>query len=262
MRERISPHRPQAERRNWRKWLLLLAPVLAVIAYLVYQFLIPATGSGRWAYFRALLLDRESLSEFMLQPGMRCGNAPFAFPTTGAIIGLWDQSYRAGHRHQGLDIFPGTAPGVTAVYAAYSGYLTRQSDWQASVIIRIPEDPLQPNRQIWTYYTHMASRDGDAFISEAFPPGTFEVYVEEGTLLGYQGDYSGDPLNPTGLHLHFSVVRDDGQGSFLNELDIDNTYDPGPYFNLVTDNNLNPDEIPICEDEIQFADWVPERTDG
>ena len=65
-----------------------------------------------------------------------------------------------GHRHQGIDIFAGTDVGITPVYAAYDGYLTRQSDWKSTVIIRIPSDPLEPGRQIWTYYTHMADAEG------------------------------------------------------------------------------------------------------
>lgn len=241
---------------NWRKWLFIAAvPVVAGTAYLAYMFFAPSASSGRWAYFRALLLDRETFDSFTLKPGLRCGEAPFAFPTTGAVIGLWDQSYRPGHRHQGLDIFPGTEPGLTPVYAAYPGYLSRLSDWDATVIIRIPEDPLRPGRQIWAYYTHMASSNGDSFIVEDFPTDTYEVFVEEGTLLGYQGDYSGDPLNPTGLHLHFSIVKDDGDGNFLNELDVRNTYDPSPYFNLAFNHNENKNEIPLCEEEVSYADW-------
>jgi hypothetical protein len=100
------------------------------------------------------------------------------------------------------------------------------------VIVRVPEDPLQPGRQIWTYYTHMANPDGASYIAEDFPPGTEEVFVEAGTLLGYQGNYSGTPGNPTGVHLHFSVVLDDGQGGFRNELEIRNTLDPSPYLGL------------------------------
>jgi murein DD-endopeptidase MepM/ murein hydrolase activator NlpD len=159
---------------------------------------------------------------------------------------LWDDSFRPGHRHQGLDIFGGEENGVTPVYAAYAGYLTRLPDWKSTVIIRIPNDPLQPNRQIWTYYTHMATKAGESFIVPAFPPGATEVFVEEGTLLGYQGNYSGDPNNPTGIHLHFSIVKDDGTGQFLNELKIENTVDPSPYVGLSLNVNSNPDEIPVC----------------
>ena len=236
--------------------MLILIPIAALGAYILYLLFSPSESSGRWAYYRALLVDRESLAQFILEPGLRCDDSVFAFPSTGAIFGLWDQSYRLGHRHQGLDIFPGTSPGETAVYAAYSGYLSRLSDWAATVIIRIPEDPLRPGRQIWNYYTHMASKQGDSFISDSFPEGTFEVFVEEGTLLGYQGNYSGDPLNPTGLHLHFSIVKDDGQGNFLNELEIKNTIDPSPYFNLAVNHNNNADDIPFCEAHTTFADWA------
>jgi murein DD-endopeptidase MepM/ murein hydrolase activator NlpD len=160
---------------------------------------------------------------------------------------LWDDSFRLGHRHQGIDIFAGTEAGVTPIIAAYDGYLTRLADWKSSVIIRVPSDPLQPGRQIWLYYTHMANQDSTSYIVEGFPPGTREVFVSAGTLLGYQGNYSGDPNNPVGVHLHFSVVRDDGTGHFKNELNISNTYDPSPYLGLALNANLNPNQIPVCQ---------------
>ena len=95
----------------------------------------------------------------------------------------------------------------------------------------------------------MADAQGNSFISTAFPPGTTEQYIEAGTLLGNQGDYSGDPNNPVGVHLHISVVRDDGTGHFKNELDKNNTYDPSPYFGLRLNSADNPDQIPVCESE-------------
>ena len=79
------------------------------------------------------------------------------------------------------------------------------------------------------------------------PAGTKEVYVEAGTFIGYQGNYSGDPNNPVGVHLHVSVVEDDGFGNFKNELEIDNTYDPTPYFGLPLNANVNSDTIPVCQ---------------
>jgi hypothetical protein len=132
------------------------------------------------------------------------------------------------------------------VRVAYPGFLTRLSDWKASLIVRIPQDPLQPERQIWTYYTHLASPEGDSYIVEAFPPGTQGVYVEAGTLLGYQGNYSGNPSNPVGVHLHFSIVKD-RDGKFLNELEIENTFDPSPYFGLPLNSETNPDQVPLCD---------------
>jgi hypothetical protein len=92
----------------------------------------------------------------------------------------------------------------------------------------------------------MADPAGNSFISSDFPPGTTEQYVEAGTFLGYQGNYSGDPSSPVGVHLHISVVKDDGFGKFTNELDIENTYDPTPYFGLPLNANENSDTIPVC----------------
>ncbi len=244
-------------RRPGRLWLVVgLVLALAVAGGVFAYRQLGGSRSSRWLLFADYRANPEKYAEIVLQPGMRCGDAPFAFPTTGVPFGLWDQSFRPGHRHAGIDIFPGTQPGVTAVYAAYPGYLTRLPEWSSTVIIRIPNDPLAPTRQIWTYYTHMADTDGTSFISEQFPAGSEEIFVEAGTFLGFQGDYSGDPLNPTGLHLHFSVVRDDGQGRFLNELEIANTYDPSPYFNLPLNNNLNPEEFPRCADELTIEDWT------
>lgn len=108
--------------------------------------------------------------DWMMKAKSRCGQAPFVFPSDGYIGYLWDDSFRPGHRHQGIDIFGGASLGTTSVYAAASGYLTRQADWKSSVIIRIPDDPLQPGRQIWTYYTHMAAPNGNSYISTDFPP--------------------------------------------------------------------------------------------
>jgi murein DD-endopeptidase MepM/ murein hydrolase activator NlpD len=103
-----------------------------------------------------------------------------------------------------------------------------------------------PTRQNWTYYTHMADPSGTvSYIVPQFPEGTSEVFVEAGTLLGYQGNYSGDPGNPVGVHLHFSIVQDQN-GQYLNELDINNTYDPSPYFGLPLNAAMNRDTIPLC----------------
>ena len=210
------------------KLLLAFGLILLLVAlYFAYPWL--RTRSGRTWRLWDWLRNPQLHSAWAVRAGERCGDAPFLVPTDGYIGFLWGDSFRPGHSHQGLDIFGGEQPGVTPVVAAYSGYLTRLPDWKSSVIIRIPRDPLSPERQIWIYYTHMASVDGISFISEQYPPGSHEVYVEAGSLLGYQGNYSGDPINPTGVHLHFSIVKDDGRGNFLNELKLANTYDPSSY---------------------------------
>jgi hypothetical protein len=213
----------------------------AVVLYRTYR------PSGlRTARVFAWLRAPGSGSDRVIQVGSRCGDAPFIFPTTGIAGFLWDDSFRLGHRHQGVDIFSGTAVNVTPVVAAYPGYLTRLPEWKSTVIVRVPDDPLQPGRQIWVYYTHMADPLGNSFVSDEFPPGTFEKFVQAGTLLGNQGDYSGDPNNPVGVHLHVSIVKDDA-GRFMNELAIENTYDPSPYFGLILNARLNPDDAPVCE---------------
>jgi hypothetical protein len=228
-----------------KKLFLPAIPVTIAAAgiYLYFVFgRIPARTAQVFDWFR----DPSSRPELMMTAGMRCNGAPFMFPTNGLIGFIWDDSFRPGHRHAGVDIFSGTEVGVTPIVAAYAGYLTREEDWVSTVIIRVPKDPLRPTRQIWVYYTHMADRNGLSFVSPEFPPGAKEIYVEEGAFLGYQGNYSGDPLNPTGLHLHISIVEDDGFGNYKNELDIENTYDPSPYFGLPLNANDNPDTIPVC----------------
>jgi hypothetical protein len=231
------------------KRLLVSIVLVAVVAggYTLYRTFRPA--SQRLSFFRAWMRDPSAHPEWKLAAGSRCGEAPFLFPTDGMVGFLWDDSFRLGHHHQGLDIFGGSDVGVTPVIVAYPGYLTRLPDWVSTVIVRIPSDPLEPGRQVWTYYTHMATRDGQSFISDEFPPGTFEKPVEAGTFLGYQGNYSGDPNNPTGIHLHFSIVKDDGQGGFRNELEINNTYDPSPYLGLRVNARENLDTVPVCESD-------------
>jgi hypothetical protein len=224
--------------RNWGR-LFAFAGCLALVA-------------GGYLYFRRHLAARAGSSprddlvlawinaplehpDWAAKAGSVCGSAPFRLPTGGLIGYLWGDTFEAGHPHQGIDIFGGSRPGETPVYAAYAGYLTRKPDWKSTVAIRIPSDPLQPGRQIWTYYTHLADSNGTSFVAADFPPGTSEVFVPTGTLLGHQGNYSGDPASPVGVHLHFSIVLDDGKGNLRNELQIENTLDPSAYFGLRLD---------------------------
>lgn len=226
--------------------VIVLGALAGLAVYIYLQF---RSTSGRSPTVMAYILNPAAHTDLVIKAGARCSDAPFVFPTTGMAGYLWDDSFQAGHRHQGVDIFAGTGVGVTKVVAAYAGYLTRLPDWRSAVIVRIPDDPLEPGRQIWVYYTHMADQFGKSFIADEFPPGTREQAIQAGTFLGYQGNYSGDPNNPVGVHLHISVVQDDGSGHFKNELDINNTYDPSPYFGLRLNARENPDQIPVCESE-------------
>lgn len=184
-----------------------------------------------------------------------CPGAAFILPADGYIGLLYGDPrgpYSADRPHQGIDIFSDTDPGLTPVYAAYDGYLTREDDWTSTVIQRVPDDPLQPGRQIWLYYTHMADRQGNDFIVDAFPRGTRDLFVEQGTLLGYTGDYNGDAMRDIWVHLHFSIVRDDG-GRYANELEFANTIDPSPYLGLPVnvacapaDGSIACTSAPVC----------------
>jgi hypothetical protein len=71
--------------------------------------------------------------------------------------------------------------------------------------------------------------------------------VRAGTILGYQGNYSGDPNNPVGVHLYFSIVLSDEWADFLSELKIKNTLDPSPYFGMALNAGDDPDQIPVCK---------------
>jgi len=223
--------------------LSILLSLVVAAAFYVYKIYRPS--HVRAVRVLTWLRDPASHPELVIAAGSRCGSAAFIFPTRGVVGFLWDDSFRPRHRHQGIDIFSGREPGVSAVIAVYPGYLTRRADWKASLIVRVPDDPLQPGRQIWVYYTHMADANGRSFIAPQFPPGTYEKPVQAGDLLGYTGNYSGDAGNPVGVHLHISIVRDRA-GQFMNELDIRNTYDPSPYFGMALNARQNPDQIPTC----------------
>ena len=212
--------------------LILFALLAAAIVggYFAYRWW---RGDGRrntlvWEY----LYDPAAHPDWVTRANSRCEGAPFAFPTDGYVGYLYGDSFRPLRQHQGIDVFGDRPLGETPVYAAADGFLTRFPDWKSAVIIRVPNDPLSPGREIWLYYAHMADPQGNSFIDPAFPPGTSEKPVAAGQPLGFQGNYSGDAENPTGVHLHFSIVRGDGQGGFRNETDIANTLDPSPYFGM------------------------------
>ena len=228
---------------------LLAVLVLGIAAGVgIYIFLGMQRTFGRTSRMLEWLRDPSAHPDWSVKAGIRCSpGAPFRMPTDGMIGYLWDDSFKAGKRHQGIDIFGGKGVGKTPVVAAYPGGLTRLPAWKSAVIVRVPSDPLQPGRQIWLYYTHMADPNGNSFISSEFPPGTAEKNIEAGTLLGFQGNYTGDASNPSGVHLHFSIVLDDGQGGFLNELDINNTLDPSPYLGLPLNARTSDGKVVICQ---------------
>ncbi len=223
-----------------RKRILIIVACLVAanggIAWFVYQ----QSRTNSTPYIRQWFNDRETRPRLMTT--QTCDDVPFILPSTGFIGLLWGDPagpYNVLRRHTGIDIFGDGPPGTVPIYAAYDGYLTRLEDWLSTVIIR-HDDPLQPGRTIWTYYTHMANRTGtESFIVPDFPAGTREVFIPQGALLGYQGDYGGSGV-PVGLHLHFSIVLSEPDGSFKNEAVLRNTLDPSPYLGL----NVNIADLP------------------
>lgn len=213
---------------------LILVTVVIILAAAIWLFtnirgfLDPQTAAMR-TWWRG---EKDERQELIVTQRERCPGAPFILPADGFIGLLYGDPrgpYSSDRPHQGIDIFSDSDPGVTPVYAAYDGYITREASWKSTLIQRVPQDPLQPDRQIWLYYTHLADRDGNDFIVDAFPPGAAEIPVKQGTLLGYTGDYNGDSLRTVWVHLHFSIVLDDGNGRYTNELEFSNTLDPSPY---------------------------------
>lgn len=229
---------------------IITAGTLVGVGFVLYQlvYLLMKPTFGRSERVKEWILNPSAHPDWAVRAGDRCAtDAPFLMPTDGLIGYLWDDSFKAGKRHQGIDIFGGTEVGRTPVVAAYPGTLTRLANWKSAVIVRVPSDPLQPGRQIWLYYAHMADPNGNSFISPDFPPGTMEKAIAAGTLLGYQGNYTGDAANPSGVHLHFSIVLEDGKGGFRNELDINNTLDPSPYLGLPLNAKTSDGGLIICQ---------------
>lgn len=234
-----------------RRFLIISILFVALIAAAATAYYTYRPNAARIDKFRQWIRNPDAHPDWKLAAGSQCGSTPFLFPTDGFAGFLWGDSFGLRHTHQGIDVFGGTEAGLTPVVSAYPGYLTRLPEWKSAVIVRVPNDPLNPGQQIWLYYTHMADRLGNSYIVEEFPAGTSEKPIEAGIFLGYQGDFSGDPNNPVGVHLHFSIVEDDGTGKFKNELNIDNTLDPSPYLGIPLNGYENRDRVPLCETVVE-----------
>jgi hypothetical protein len=70
---------------------------------------------------------------------------------------------------------------------------------------------------------------GSSFIDDRFPPARVKFTLRR-VRYRLPGNFSGTPGSP-GVHLHFSIVQDDGQENF-NELAIGNTQDPSLYLGI------------------------------
>jgi murein DD-endopeptidase MepM/ murein hydrolase activator NlpD len=230
-------------RRAGRLFNIIILMVILLLGYFGFQLASDLRDPGNREVLEWQSGDQATRSALVTVHREACPNAPFILPADGFIGLLYGDPrgpYSRVTPHQGIDIFSDTEPGLTPVYAAYGGYITREPEWRSTLIQRIPDDPLNPGAQIWLYYTHMADREGNDFIEEAFAPGTSELFVEQGTLLGYTGDYNGGSLRTVWVHLHFSIVKDDGSGRYLNELDFTNTVDPSPYLGMSLHHDCAP----------------------
>ncbi len=206
--------------------------------------------SGRMRRLHGWIYDAALFPEWGVEMGEICGDGVMLMPSTGLIGVEYGDSFRPGHRHSGFDIFSPTGQeNVTPIIAAYDGYLTREANWFSTVIIQHPDftdahPDFAKGETLWTYYTHMASADGTtSFVSEDFPAGTYNQFVEAGTVLGYQGRWSGDPDSPTGLHLHFSIVKSTPDGGYMDETDYGNTLDPLTFLGVTK----NAEGVLICQ---------------
>ena len=221
--------------------------IVMVLSVLFLVMLIAGIVLFRWYFFRSgsndlirvFLNNPQTNTELVTGAFTQCPGAPFILPSAGFIGLLWRDDaapYTPLRRHTGIDIFGGQPEGQVPIYAVYDGWLTRLEDWQSTVIIR-HDDPLQPGRTIWTYYTHMASRNGASYIADDYPRGTFAKPISQGTLIGYQGAYS--PQFPVAVHLHMSIVTTEPDGSFRNEAILENTLNPSPYFGMDVNADSN-----------------------
>jgi hypothetical protein len=223
-----------ADTRRRRAALLRLAAIVAggLTALLLWRYRYWAMHLAELAWRRWTLPDEPQ--DIAVQ---RCPGAPWFLPTSGVLGVLWNDArvppYSAQHRHTGLDIFGRGRENTVPVYAVADGLLTRLPGWKSAVIVQ-HDDPLRPGETVWSFYSHMASATGlESYVTAEFPPGSAAAPVEAGQLLGYQGVWSGHPLRPGWMHLHFSVVRAAEDGSFLNETVLENTLDPSPYLGTI-----------------------------
>lgn len=224
----------------------VLVAIGAVGLFIAFRWWVGDSNSNDW--IGRWLRNPQANAQLESAALTRCGAAPFILPTQGFIGLLWADTarpYTPLRRHTGIDIFGNGAAGTIPIYAVYDGYLSRLDDWVSTVIIR-HDDPLQAGRDIWTYYTHMASLGGESYIVADFPQGTYDHFVEQGTLLGYQGLYS--PGLPIAMHLHFSIVTSAPDGSFRNEAILENTLDPSPYFGLQLNADTQKARPVTCRD--------------
>ncbi len=155
--------------------------------------------------FRAntLVFQPRSALETPPPAGDRCPDAPWRLPTE-SDLGMWWYTKALGFMGVG---YQNTVP----VRAVADGLLTRRETWNDAVAIQ-HDDPLHPGKQVWTFYGGMADEANEAsYVADAFPPGSEDMPVETGDLLGYQGRWWQGPL---WVHTHFAITPARADDSF------------------------------------------------
>ena len=112
-----------------RSFLKLIIIPLIIVLFTTVGYILYRTFKGstvRSSRVISWIRNPFSNPEWVMEALTRCDPAfPFLFPTDGYVGFLWDDSFRPGHQHQGIDIFSSKKSGETPVYSAYEGYLTR-----------------------------------------------------------------------------------------------------------------------------------------
>jgi hypothetical protein len=153
-----------------------------------------------------------------------CPGAVWRLPSDGALGVQW--------REAGLDFLGQGNVGKVPVYAVANGLLIRLPGWTDAVAIQ-HDDPLHSGNKVWSYYSGMAAANGtDSYVAQDFPLGATGIPVKAGQLLGYQGTWSGKPLWPRWMHMHFSILRAEVPDDFPSKLGLENILDPTPYLNV------------------------------
>jgi hypothetical protein len=82
----------------------------------------------------------------------------------------------------------------------------------------------------------MASANStESYIVPDFPPGSTNVSVRAGQLLGYQGRWSErtQAMMTPWVHLRFAVVRATEDGGFPDGIGLEDVLDPSPYLGIM-----------------------------
>jgi hypothetical protein len=169
-----------------------------------------------------------------------CSGAIWRLPTDASLGIEWTKS--------GIDFFGYGKEGSIPVYAVADGLLTRLPGWVDAIAI-LHDDPLNPAKKVWSYYSGMADDNGtESYVLADFPAGITNIPVKSGQVLGYQGSWSGVPLWRKWVHTSFAVVdASGGQNSFPEEISAQITLDPVSYLGLNIDTGNKNLQALKCE---------------